>query len=58
MLPGGGDPDPTKHCLCTGDKVMRYRTDNRGRTRLVCKKCGKPDPSEDEIKFQFESPPA
>ncbi len=51
-------PDPTKHCLCPGDKVMRYRTNNRGVARLVCTRCNKPQSSEQRIEFKPERVPA
>ena len=50
-------PDPTKHCLCTGERSYRYRTSNRGVTTLVCKKCGKAEYSE-QVQFQPERQPA
>lgn len=51
-------PDPTKHCTCPGDKVMRYHTDFRARTTLRCVKCGKPEQADTTVTFPAEPVPA
>lgn len=53
MLP---TPDPLKHCVCIGERIFRYRTDHKGRTRLVCELCKKPQP--ERTVFQAERVPA
>lgn len=44
-------------CGCPGDRTFKYRTDTRGKTRLACVKCGKPEQAAEPIKFDYEPSP-